>query len=136
MKAEKDIRKISKPQRLKIFRDYVFKYLKKLGIQNFEIYCTTDTENTDCRAYVNTGEEKDRIVNFYLCNPMLTCSDSIFKDEVKRAAFHEVCEVLCQDAFGYKMDLFYAARESQIASHKIIRMMENVFFDNSPKDDR
>lgn len=100
------------------FRDHVYKWQKSFGLLDWEIYVDRGDDN-DCEATCDI-EKPNMIATIHLCN--------IGDNDVKRAALHEILEIVLTDVGDLLLLSGYSEDKVEEELHKIIRRIENVIY--------
>ena len=123
MKPENKIKKKNK----NIFETFVKEYQVKLNIQDYEI-CIREADLDTARASV-VVDIQGRIVGMEVDRDFFKKA-GIF--DLKKTAFHECCEILLAE-IDADLSRFYSQDYVDEKRHKIIRVLENIFFDNTTR---
>lgn len=112
-----------------LFRAEVQKWLGLFGLHGWDVDIEHEEVLVDCLATCSRSELKERTATIAL-SP--NWSDYKVTDEqVKRSAFHEVMELLFTRIDLLARDRFVQEREIREEIHNLIRIMENLIFDES-----
>ena len=109
-----------------IFKKEVRKWKDILGLQDWEICCIHGGADGDSRANYLTNIA-GRICTIFLTDDWDGCFEEKTERAIKQIAFHEVVELTLQDLRVYAL-YFINAEFVEEATHKIVRMLENVLF--------
>lgn len=103
------------------------KWIKKFGLTEWEIYFYH--EKIDAAARV-VGSTKEMTADILLSTEI---EGPVFKTEIKRCAFHEVCELLLLDVRTH-LDFVFCKGEIDNLLHKIIYRLQNTYFEIGMED--
>ena len=115
-------------QDFECFRSEVGKWIEIFGLKDWDVsvlhrLCDED----DYTAWVTFGSFGTQIANIHLNKK---CDSVVTRDEIRRAAFHEVCHVLLyklcyyvENRFGVQKSLF------EQETHSLITTLENVLWE-------
>ena len=109
----------------KVFCDEARKFMDMFGLAGWEVYFEHKKYLSNAVA-VCVSNQQGRTCTMSLSTEWVELKPT--DAEVRKAAFHEVCELLLSRLTGFAKDRF--VRESQIdeESHNIIRTLERVLW--------
>lgn len=113
-----------------IFKEEAQKWIDTFGLKDWEVtfdFSPLENSSAECR------------VNWHAKAALLTLGQfprwEVTQDDVRRSAFHEVCELLLSDMefTALNDEILHAERKllTEVARHAVIRRLENSIFENS-----
>jgi hypothetical protein len=119
------------PQHLKIFKKEAEKNIKRFGLFDFDTYITVSNENElpDFLA-LTTAEHTSKLAGMKISK--LWPLEQLNNEEIKRTAFHEVCELLLARIRAMALGKF-SEEEVNEAIHTIINRLQYAFVDSQKK---
>jgi len=114
-----------------IFKKECSKWIKYFGLLDWEInlyHKKLDEEDKDSMAITscyNKGKRSDITLNIEWDE------DKPSEIEIKKCAFHEICEVLYYPIAFMAEARFLADGEIETETHRLIRILENTVFEES-----
>ena len=112
----------------KEFKAECEKWVGYFGIKDWEITYRSDNDG-DCRGSC-ASDYASRIAIIALGREF---SDIPERLEIKKVAFHEVCELLLSPLRLQGEDRFVTKNEMESSRHRIIRVLENTLFKEKTK---
>ena len=109
---------------LNIFTSEAQKWIRKFGLLDWEIHYGYDDDN-DCRASC-TANKEGMIAMLYLSRAWNTYKPK--QEEIRKMAFHEVCELLMSKFRLAAEQRYTTDNELETERHAIIRVLENVLY--------
>ena len=116
---------MSYKKRVDLFIECVYKYVKMFNLGNYdiEILGTNDKDvYGQCRWF--RYEDGTKSANIYFSKPWLQRTKNVTVHEIKKAAFHEVCELLLAELNQIAHERFIEEREIIKSVHEIIGRLE------------
>jgi hypothetical protein len=115
----------------KLFKETAQYWIKRFGLTGWEVYFehSNDPEFPGlawCKVSLSADGLANRTVVLGLEKKWDTNETTV--SEIKRSAFHEVCELLFSRFEALAVDRFVQRREIREEVHNLIRIMEHVLF--------
>ena len=115
---------MTKAQKIKYFKDNVYKYQKELGLLNWEIHIDLDNrEDVRGSAYSNI---EGKIATLYY-SPKWISNKETTRKEIRRVAYHELLEVYFS-SLRQSLAKFYSEQFTDEKVHAVLRLVENMKF--------
>lgn len=121
MKKKPVEKSMKKKDILKLYRKECNRWIKFFGLHGYEVYFEIEN-NPDVYGRCSTNQEN----KLSILTVSQSCCD---KKEVKKTAFHEVCELLVANMYnlslqreGFSMDRINESR------HELIRILEHTIY--------
>lgn len=112
-----------------LFKETAQSWIERFGLKDWEVSFHHNDDIKDTRAACSCSDMKDRICYLYLSK---TWQDQPTRDDIVKAAFHEVLELLYMPLRLYLSSLPGVSESFVDAEvHRWIRIFENTFL--SPK---
>ena len=109
-------------KKVKLFKKSVRHYQKKLSLLNWDIHVfSQDKPGTRASAYWEFSNKTCSI-----CWSKSWMKENPSKKEIRKVAFHEVCEILLAEVTD-KLNIHHSIDITEEIVHNIIRVMENNF---------
>ena len=108
-----------------VFKAECRKWVKYFGLIDWDIYYYHDESDDDCRGSC-TAENCGKLASVRLG---VVWDYKPKRSELKRVAFHEVCEVLTAPLSIMAYSRYVTPGEIESATHYIIRVLENTIFE-------
>lgn len=121
---------ITTDEHFEIFKTECRKWVNILGLMGWEIFYSHKPVKESSRANASY-HVMGRIATLNL-EPVWKDSDVSSDDEIRRIAFHEVCEVLMARIAIIGKDRYISESEIDEEVHNVIRTLENVLWE--PRD--
>jgi hypothetical protein len=116
------------PKHFNLFRKEAIYWIKRFGLIGWDITFIHGEQNEDNLASISFNVAGAWCI-FYLNTDW---DDNILNNlEVRKSAFHEVCELMHGKFFVLATSRYISEDQLHAASHEIIRILENAFFENS-----
>lgn len=112
-------------QQFEIFKESVNQWLNFFGILSWEVYFGHSDKHLENRA-TTEAELGSRLVKFTLTKSKWPYAPT--DDEIRRLAFHEVCELLLIPLTNYADERKPVGDLNDI-THQVIRTLENCIYD-------
>lgn len=114
------------PRHFEIFKKECLKWIEIFGLKDWECHFSHDTWD-DCNRANLRANITGRIVSINL-NPNWENME-INNHEVRKTAYHEICELLLVRLGWLARERTVAEAEVEEEAHAIIRRLENAFFE-------
>lgn len=117
-------KKKDKNKRIDHFTNCVYDYVERFGLKDYELHVFVDDleDNRGLCKYEVHGRISSISVDYEFL-----FDDETTLDDIRKVAFHEVCELLLGD-FGKDMARMYSDEYIDIVTHRVIRRLENFVF--------
>jgi hypothetical protein len=137
---------MTRKQKFDFFKKEVFRFIDFFGLNFWEIEIDefddrSDEHSAGCDIDFNNPEGDGKQALIYITKSFL--NNDLAKDEITRAAFHEVCELLLIKMRDYfmiekinKKTRKIELREFDDAVHVVIRILENKVLPLIPKKNK
>jgi len=119
-----DIMYKASKKELEVFKTEAKKWIRVFGLVDWEIVYGYDEAN-DCRASC-TADKESMIALIYLSRDWNTYKPKL--SEIRKMAFHEVCELLLAKFRLGAEDRYTTEDELETERHAIIRVLENTIY--------
>jgi len=110
----------------KIFQEEVDKWQKILGLLDWQIHTEQQKLNHRASCYTN---HSGRIATLTLAVTWDNYGTPPGEQEIRRVAFHEICELLLAPLILCAESRYVVAGDIDSCAHKIIRTLEHVLFE-------
>lgn len=116
---------ITSKSHFKLFKKEVQRWVKRLGLTGWHLEYTHDQDLFDSSPALVQISVVDRIATFHLNEEWeIPVTEAL----VKKAAFHEVCELLLARFDFLATSRFCMKEEVDEERHAVIRILENMMF--------
>jgi hypothetical protein len=115
----------------KLFKETAQYWIKRFGLTGWEIYIehADDPEQENiawCKVYTGASGLSNRTTTIGL--EKVWAENDVTPLEIRKAAFHEVCELMFSRLEILAVERFVLRREIREEVHNLIRIMEHVLF--------
>jgi hypothetical protein len=123
-----EIKKVATtPEHFKVFKEEFLRWRHILGLTDWEILFKHTSPPEDSRAYVGYTTMY-RCATVFLSPIWKNFDEPLLDAQVRKAAFHEACELLLARLNILAQDRYLREGEITEAIHEVIRVLENVLF--------
>lgn len=113
-----------------MFQEEVHYWLDYLGMKDWEIFFK-HKHSDEYRAQV-WFDDSGKIATFILAKKWdREVDEEIFDKEIKKVAFHEVCELLLGPLHILAKERTFSEHQLVTEIHKVVRILENTFYETS-----
>jgi hypothetical protein len=118
-------------QKIKFFITEVNKFMQIHSLLNYEVFFD-ESDNPDCRASCDMPDSNRQTTICYNKEWLLLENDL---NEISKTAYHETLELLLSKLRLIATDrsIYYSAVQVDDEIHRIIRLLENIYFDKIKK---